>query len=93
MARSRSHDKKERGRSAEGKQGGVGWETGEDGRERGEGLINGRRHAPENIAGREGRKSGETAGGRQKRWREVEREDRGEEAEAMQGAREMPTLT
>lgn len=43
---------------------------------RGEGLINGRRHAPENIAGREGRKSGETAGGRQKRWREVEREDR-----------------
>lgn len=34
---------------------------GEGGRERGEGLINGRRHAPESIAGREGRKSGETA--------------------------------
>lgn len=37
----------------------------EGGRERGEGLINGRRHAPESIAGREGRKSGETAVGRQ----------------------------
>ncbi|KMQ99054.1 hypothetical protein RF55_1110 [Lasius niger] len=49
---------------------------GEGGRERGEGLINGRRHAPENIAGREGRKSGETARGRQERWREVRRGDR-----------------
>lgn len=44
---------------------------------RGEGLINGRRHAPESIAGREGRKSGETAGGRHGGWRrKVGREDR-----------------
>jgi len=56
---------------------------GEGGRERGEGLINGRRHAPESIAGREGRKSSETAVGRQERWREVGRGDRTRSGEAM----------
>lgn len=50
LARSRSHDKKERGRSA--REGLTGRNDG--GQEGGEGLINGWRHAPENIAGREG---------------------------------------
>lgn len=77
LARSRSRDKKERGgRSAEGVRGGERREEG-GGMGRGEGLINGRRHAPESIAGREGRKSGETAGGRHGGWRrKVGREDR-----------------
>jgi len=44
--------------------------------ERGEGLINGRRHAPESIAGREGRKSGETAGGKHRTTAEGRRRKR-----------------
>lgn len=88
LARSRSRDKKERGgRSAEDVRGGERREEG--GMGRGEGLINGRRHAPESIAGREGRKSGETAGGKHGGWRrEVGREDRtrnGGNADARKG--------
>lgn len=51
---------------------------------KGEGLINGRRHALENIAGREGRKSSETAKKTKTEAKPASRKSRSNELEKCQ---------